>query len=60
MVMTVKQAGRKRWAGMTEEERQQVTSKGGQSAWADMTPTERSAEMKRRAKKRKKKATPKK
>jgi len=40
---------------MTAEERQQLTSQGGKAAWASMTPAQRSAEMKRRAAKRKKK-----
>jgi hypothetical protein len=57
---TTKEAGRKRWRGVKKQEHLAVSSKGGASAWASMTPEERSAEMKRRAKKRKKKATPKK
>jgi hypothetical protein len=47
---------RKRWEGTSEAERQQMMaaagSKGGRSAWAELTPAERSAEMKRRAAKR--------
>jgi hypothetical protein len=37
---------------MSPEDRAAVTSAGGRSAWAGMSPEERSAEMKRRAKKR--------
>ena len=48
--------GRRRWAGVAEEKRREelskIQSKGGRSAWAKMTPEERSAEMKRRAAKR--------
>jgi hypothetical protein len=52
---TTKEAGRKRWRGVKKQEHLAVSSKGGASAWASMTPAERSAEMKRRAAKRKKK-----
>jgi hypothetical protein len=44
--------GKRRWAGMSAEDRAAVTSSGGRNAWAGMSPEERSAEMKRRAKKR--------
>jgi len=47
--------GRRRWAGVSAEERSKVAGAGGRSAWASMTAKERSAEMKRRAAKRKKK-----
>jgi hypothetical protein len=56
MVMTTRQAGRKAWENLNKEERKELTSKAGKAAWASMTPAERSAEMKRRAKKRKKAA----
>ena len=46
--------GRRRWAGLSAEERGKVTSAGGRSAWASMSAEERSAEMKRRAAKRRK------
>jgi len=49
MVMTVKQAGRKRWEKLTKEQRQEVAAAGGKAYWANMTAEERSAEMKRRA-----------
>jgi hypothetical protein len=52
---TTEEAGRKRWKGVKKDEHRAISSKGGQSAWASMTPEERSAEMKRRAAKRKKK-----
>jgi hypothetical protein len=52
--------GRRRWAGSTAAERKafstQGASLGGSTAWAGMSAKERSAEMKRRARKRKKKA----
>jgi hypothetical protein len=47
--------GKARGRSLTSIERQLISAKGGQGAWASMTPAERSAEMKRRAKKRKKK-----
>lgn len=50
---TAADMGRKRWAGLSAEERQAITGKGGSAAWAGMTKAERSAEMKRRAAKRK-------
>jgi hypothetical protein len=43
---------RRRWEDVSEEERRQVTAAGGRTAWASMTPEERSAEMRRRAAKR--------
>ena len=55
--MTTEDAGKKRWKGVRKKEHREISAKGGQSAWAGMTPEERSAEMKRRAAKRKKKKT---
>jgi hypothetical protein len=46
--------GRRRWEGVSDEERVRVGAKGGRAAWANLTAAERSAEMKRRAAKRKK------
>jgi hypothetical protein len=43
---------RRRWEGVAEEERRQVTGAGGRTAWANKTAEERSAEMRRRAAKR--------
>jgi hypothetical protein len=52
--------GKRRWAGTTEEERREamtdIGSSGGSAAWAKLGPEERSAEMKRRAAKRRRKA----
>ena len=56
----LKRALRKRWANATQEEKKQAASHAVRAYWDRLTPAERSAEMKRRAKKRKKKATPKK
>jgi len=47
---------RRRWAGSSAEERAKFASSGGRSAWASMTAQQRSAEMKRRAAKRRKRA----
>jgi hypothetical protein len=38
---------------LTPERRQEISSMGGSSSWAHLTPDERSVEMKRRAKVRK-------
>src|SRR5262245_31487981 len=43
---------RGRGSGLAARERRDVAASGGRAAWATMTPAERSAEMKRRAKKR--------
>ena len=48
--------GRRRWVGVSEEDRKKIQGAGGRSAWASMTAKERSAEMKRRATKRRKKS----
>lgn len=56
--MTAAEMARRRWRGTTAAERTEMMTeagaKGGASAWAKMSPEERSAEMKRRAAKRKK------
>jgi hypothetical protein len=52
---TTDEAGKKRWKGVSKGMHRAISAKGGQSAWAGMTAEERSAEMKRRAAKRKKK-----
>jgi hypothetical protein len=52
---TTEEAGKKRWKGVSKRKHRTISAKGGQSAWAGMTAEERSAEMKRRAAKRKKK-----
>jgi hypothetical protein len=38
---------------LTPERRQEISSMGGRSSWANLTPEQRSVEMKRRAKVRK-------
>lgn len=43
--------GRKRWAGVSKEERSATMSELRTKAWAAMTPEERKAEMSRRRKK---------
>lgn len=45
--------GRKRIKKLSGPERKELASKGGSAAWAKLSPEERSAEMKRRAAKRK-------
>ena len=45
--------GKRRWVGTTPKERKLAASQAGQAAWAKLTPEQRSAEMKRRAKVRK-------
>jgi len=46
-------AGRKRWKGVSKSERRKIGSAAGKASWANLTPEERSVEMKRRAKVRK-------
>jgi len=46
--------GRKRAKTLKPEQRRAISAKGGLNAWASMSDEERSAEMKRRAAKRKK------
>lgn len=41
--------GRKRWNGVSTQERKKITSAAGKTSWANVTPEERSREMKRRA-----------
>lgn len=43
---------RKRWEGISAEERREHQAAAARSGWANMSPEERSAEIKRRAKKR--------
>jgi len=51
--------GRRRGKKLPPERRREIASMGGKSSWADLTPEERSVEMKRRAKVRKRKRAPK-
>lgn len=44
-----------RWAGKSEDERKATAQVASRAYWDSMTPEQRSAEMKRRAAKRKKK-----
>lgn len=44
--------GRRRWAGVSEEDRREHQASAAGSYWANMTAKQRSAEMKRRAAKR--------
>jgi hypothetical protein len=53
--LTAKEMARKRWEGVTKEERAVIMREAGRKAWSGMSPEERSAELKRRAKVRKKK-----
>jgi hypothetical protein len=46
-------AGRKRWKNVTKHERKKLLSAAGKASWAKLTREQRSAEMKRRAKVRK-------
>jgi hypothetical protein len=43
--------GRRRWAGMSEEEQREHQSAAGKASWKGTTKAERSAEMSRRRKK---------
>jgi hypothetical protein len=47
--------GRRRWAGVSAEDSAKIRGSGGRNAWASMSAEDRSAEMKRRAAKRKRK-----
>lgn len=51
----LKAAGRARWKGVKKKDRSRILSAAGKASWANLTREERSAEMKRRAKVRKKK-----
>jgi hypothetical protein len=46
-------AGRKRWKGVEKKERSRILSAAGKASWADLTSEQRSVEMKRRARVRK-------
>jgi hypothetical protein len=52
----LKGARAKRWEGKTEEEKKQTASNASRAYWDKMTPEERSAEIKRRWAKRRKKS----
>ena len=56
LLVHLKRARKKRWANATDAEKKEAASHAVQAFWAKLTPEERSAEMKRRAAKRKKKA----
>jgi hypothetical protein len=49
----LKKAGRQRWKGVAKKERSRILSAAGKASWANFTPEERSVEMKRRARVRK-------
>jgi len=49
----LRRALKKRWAKATKAEKQAAVSHASRAYWDKLTPEERSAEMKRRAKKRK-------
>jgi hypothetical protein len=53
MAITVNEAGRRRWRGVGKEARTKLAGAAAGSYWAKLTPEERSVEMKRRAKVRK-------
>jgi hypothetical protein len=53
MVMSTSEAGRRRWKGTTKKERTEQAKGAARIFWDSLTPEERSAEMKRRAKVRK-------
>jgi hypothetical protein len=48
----LRRARAKRWRGKTKAEKQATAAHASRSYWSRLTPTERSAEMKRRAAKR--------
>lgn len=54
MVMSTEEAGRRRWKGTTIKQRKELAAKAVSSFWDKLSPEQRSAEMKRRAVKRKK------
>lgn len=49
----LKKARAARWRGKSKEEKKAAASAASRAFWAKLSPEERSAEMKRRAKKRK-------
>jgi hypothetical protein len=53
MVMSTSEAGRRRWKGTTKKERTEQAKKAVRIFWDKLSPEQRSAEMKRRAKVRK-------
>jgi hypothetical protein len=53
MAITVNEAGRMRWRGVGKKARAKLARKAGLSYWAKLTPEQRTAEMKRRARVRK-------
>jgi len=54
----LKRAIKKRWANASEEQKKSAASYASRAYWDSMSPEQRSAEMKRRAKKRKRKKQP--
>ena len=50
MATTTKQAGRKRWKGVSPQRRKELMKTASRKYWDSLSPEERSAEMKRRAK----------
>lgn len=48
--MTTKQAGRKRWEGVSAKRRKELMKTASCAYWNSLTPEERSMEMRRRAK----------
>jgi len=52
----LRRASRARWDKATEAEKKSATSHAAKAYWDRLTPEQRSAEMKRRAKKRKKRS----
>lgn len=55
MVTTTQDAGKARWKGVSAKERKELMRQASRAYWDSLSPEERSAEMKRRAKKRKRK-----
>lgn len=53
MATTTKEAGRKRWQGVGVKQRKELMKAASRKYWDALTPEQRSAEMKRRAAKRK-------
>jgi hypothetical protein len=49
----LQRAIKKRWANATDEQKKSAASHASRAYWDALTPEQRSAEMKRRAKKRK-------
>jgi hypothetical protein len=53
LTTTTKQAGRLRWHDVSIQERKELMRQASRAYWDSLSPEERSAEMKRRAAKRK-------